>query len=515
MPPLKLLFLVCCLLFLPEIIYCQSLSTSDSSNFQMFILEQKRNNAETNNQLARLDDRSEHYDKKVNALLTVLAILLALGTGFSIFGFIKSEMRESKSYKMALQDAVHNKEAIADPGSRENLVFTQSQRTLTLVNETLSLATEASKRASKSLETRLKKTMDDLEDDSREILDSSQAFDDDKNLTIDKDICSEIHRIGRKIEGLENNLVILEDANIILKPFCNFVRGADTYLSEQFNQGIEYWKDVANSPFTEQKLRSLAFYWIGYVYNNIGDFVKAKTNFKKAHDLAIDSRKYELSRILLETSFFNRENISQIITDLKKLIITIENDTSDESKQVLNSRRSRLLTTLGNVYYQFGTEADSPEDRKSHYQNSRKIFAELLHLDETSNILSQIQSLDNERRDRMKWVIFGYAESMFQLSENESELELSQNIFKKFIYHLAENEFLNREERRTKVLAKTTQLICAIRCKDDDILLSNIKSQVDSAIGGVDKRLTIYSQLQRRNVKREQLRHDIDKLFRQ
>lgn len=62
-------------------------------------------------------------------------------------------------------------------------------------------------------------------------------------------------------------------------------------------------------------------------------------------------------------------------------------------------------------------------------------------------------------------------------------------------------------------MAKTTQLFCSIRSGEDKNTVRNIKSQVESALSGVDKRLTVYSQLQRRNVKRETFREDLSKLL--
>ena len=463
----------------------------------------------------KIDDESikmkyeiENLKEKINSLNNIFnyaigffALFLALGSGFSIWGFIRSEKRSSEIHQLTIESNQTSKE-------RENKIFEESQRTLSLVNETLSLATDASKRASKSLENRLIKTMESLNKDSLEIIELSQAFYDDKNLTTDKDICSEIHRIGRKIEGLENNLVILEDSNIKLEPYCNFIRGADSYLSEQFNQAIQYWVEVTLSA-NDNKLKSLAYFWIGYVNNNLGYFTRALSNFKKAQELAIDSRKYELIRIQLETRFFNNENPIEIVKEFDNLIRNIDQETTNESISDRERRKVKILTTLGNIYYQMGNEANSGQDKSEYYKKSKDIFVNLLKIDESKDVFKQIYSFSNKKKDSDKWVIFGYAESIFQLEQKE----LAKDIFKNIVYHLAENEFLNREEKRTKALAKTTQLICAIRAHENEIVINNTKSQVDSALGGIDKRLTIYSQIQRRNVSRDKFREDINKLL--
>lgn len=369
----------------------------------------------------------------------------------------------------------------------------------------LSLATDASKRASKSLENRLIKTMESLNKDSLEIIVQSQAFYDDKNLTTDNNIRSEIHRICRKIEGLEINLVILEDSNIKLEPYCNFIRGADSYLSEQFNQAIKYWTDVTLFS-NDNKLKSLAYFWIGYINNNLGNFTTALSNFKKAQELAVDSRKYELLRIQLETRFFNNENPVEIVKEFVNLILHIDRETTDESITDRERRKIKILTTLGNIYHQMGNEANSDKERLEYYQKSKDIFTNLLKIDESKDVFNQIYS---KKKDSDKWIIFGYAESIFLLGQKD----LAKRIFKDIVYHLAENEYINRVEKRTKTLAKTTQLICATRTDENEIVINNTKSQVDSALCCVDKRLTIYSQIQRRNVSRNKFTEDINKLL--
>ena len=468
-------------------------------------------------EIEKLKSAQESYDKRVNFLIIILTLLLALGTGFSIAGFIRAEIRETKAFKMTLENAQEAKQSNNESKLRENIIFAESQKTLQLVNETLTLSTEASRRASKSFETRLKKAIETFENNSRTIIDDSGAYEDDKNLTTNKDICSDIHRVGRKIEGIENNLIVLEDSNVSLKPFCIFIRGSDSYLSEQFHEALDYWRTVSISPDAEAKLQSLSYYWIGYVNNNLGEFTKAINSFKKAQELVTDSRKYEIQRIQLETKFFNNEPINQIIDDLKNLLAVIENDKSGESTHVLVSRKNRVSTTLGNVYYQLGNQTKQDDERKQCYNKSKIIFADLLNITEDDNVFAKIYSLDNYKKDKAKWIIFGYAESLYKLASEDKDKEkinLAIEIFKKVVCYLAENEFLNREEKRTKVLAKTTQLICSVRANDDERTISNTKSQVEAALS-IDKRLTIYSQLQRRNVKREIFIEDLDKLLSQ
>ena len=138
------------------------------------------------NEVQTLKEILDSYNWQLNIILWFFAILLSLGTGFSIFGFIKNEKRETQVHKLAIESFYENKSSASEVRERENKIFTESQKTLSLVNETLTLATEASRRASKSLENRLISSMDKLEKESKEVIERSQAFDDDKNLTTNK-----------------------------------------------------------------------------------------------------------------------------------------------------------------------------------------------------------------------------------------------------------------------------------------------------------------------------------------
>ena len=517
---MKKLFLLIVIIFITTSCFGQNGGKDSVVNVPSKTINQNYNRPNDNInyllEIEKLKSAQENYDKRVNFVIIILTILLAFGTGFSIAGFIRAEIRETKAFKMTLENAQEAKQSSNDSKKRENTVFEDSHKIMTLVNATLTMANEASKRASKSFETRLNKAIEAYEKNSRIIIEDSGAYEDDKNLTTNKVICSDIHRVGRKIEGIvEHNLIVLEDSNVSLQPFCIFIRGADSYLSEHFGEALDYWSAVSILPNAEVKLRSLSYYWIGYVNNNLGKFTKAIGSFKKAQELATDSRKYEIQRIQLETQFFNNEPINQIIDDLKSLLVLIEKDESGESTHILVSRKTKVLTTLGNVYYQLGNQSNLGKERKQYYNESKKIFADLLNIKEGEDVFAKIYSLDNYKKDKSKWIIFGYTESLYKLASEDNDNEkinLAIELFKKVVYSLAENEFLNREEKRTKVLAKTTQLICSVRANDDEGTISNTKSHVEAALS-IDTFLTIYSQIQRRNVNRQIFIEDLDKLL--
>lgn len=77
-------------------------------------------------------------------------------------------------------------------------------------------------------------------------------------------------------------------------------------------------------------------------------------------------------------------------------------------------------------------------------------------------------------------------------------------------------EYSQRIEPRTKVLGQTTVLICSMWIKDPDFnkevnpIYSNL---INETIGNVNGRLSVYSQVQRRNVSKEQFFEDLKELM--
>lgn len=481
----------------------------------------------------------DSFNDRINIVFAFIGILLTATTIASLVGWVKYEMREQDSYLRAKTaatteisylekvrgredwmfgqffDSYNRKQSEeAELREKENTIFDSSQKTLTLVNETLELAKQATERASQALKNRLEESLKNLEKLSRKTIEDSKAFRDDKSLTTDPEIVSRIHSLASKIEGLENNLVILENSTLSLSPYCRFILATEAYLKEQLTSAIDIWEEIVVDSQSEQKLTSLASFWIGYLNNNLGNFQDAEDSFENARKNSDGSRVFELRRIKLESRFFDKDASVNIANDLQKLSQDAANYSGEEDIHTIMDRKNKIDATLGNLYYRLAMKKGGVSgDRRNYLGKSRSIFAKLLDIqEEYGNVFEQINRFDNKRKNSLKWSIFGYAESAYQLDSSNEDIK---KIFRDILDHLADNEFFSREEKRTKVLAKSTQLICAIRSGRDEFKIGNTKSQVESTLGGINPRLTIYSQLQRRNVDQETFRQDLDLLMSQ
>lgn len=505
--------------------------TSYSQDSSKVKLNEKENSTihELQRNINTLKDKQENNIELINTILTVLGVFLAIGFGSSLIYSVRSEIKNSKLFNDYKTDRDNQEQRsnelykmfLQDRQDEKNTIET-TERTIALVNRTLELAVQASERSAKSLQIRLKNILEQIEKESNNLIKKCNAFDDDKNLTAKKQTQNEIHRIGNKIEGLENNLVILDqegldDSQMIkLTPYSKFIKGANQYLNEQFDDAISIWTELLDEEIKgadADKLKSLTYYWIGYVNNNLANFDEGNRNFQEAEKLTKTARKYELQRMQIETRFFNNEKPSSISKDFEKLLTLIgsDNQLTDAQK---HSRKSKVLNTLGNVYYSIFKEAKDDNEKMEFLKKSKETFFEVLNIKSDHEIINAVNEMDNETKDKQKWVLFGLAESMYHIDNSENR-KIAIELFEKEIIKLAETEYENREEKRTKVLAKTCQLLCSYRInpKDKD-KLENLRAMIEIPLSDLNHQLTIYSQLVRKNIEytefKSQLKQIID-----
>ena len=441
-------------------------------------------------EVALLREKVESAAKKTDWLFAILAVVLGLGTMTSFISWMKHEWVDSKRVESRASEvhslAVRGETASQSRSQEVHQTFLESSKnTLELVNATLRLAKDASERAAKAVEDRAKSNLLKLDIDSKDLVAKVPAQD-DRKLVSDPALRATLKSLAQRIEGFEINRLMLPE-EMLLPSECLFVRGMNFHLEQQFDDAFDAWKQVTHRNETPPLLRSLAWYWIGYEQNNLGRFDQASVSFQRALETAVGVRKFELHRILIETRFFEKLPHESLLKSLKALLGSIEKNT-DEGIDVV---RNRILGTIGNIYLEAGNQlrrTGQDEASKVEYQQAEHHF---------------VQAVDQD-----KWALFGHAEALFWTGD-----ERAQQIFEDQIRQRAIDEAVNREEPRTKVLAKTTELICCIRVPELRPEVPAIHSQVAEALGRVEGRLTVYSQVQRRNVTKEQFRKDLQELM--
>lgn len=377
-----------------------------------------------------------------------------------------------------------------ESSERDRHIFGQSTETLTLVNQTLELARDASERASKALEERLNRQHNDLEQDAIDLLDEAKAYKNPKVLVEDSNFRSNLQTLASEVTALQTNQNIL-DKEVSLNPHCCFIKAMESHLNQHFKPAIKYWKKSESNDKAQIPLRIMSLYWIGYEQNNLGEFENGAASFEKASSIATGHMKYELERIRIESKFFDYPKFStrKILPEMESLYEQIKKENESEEFQKV---RSGIAGTLGNIYYQLGNELSSENkenESKEYYKKAKEIFF--------------------EAPVKNKWIWFGYGESCYKLGEYE---EAEKQLLDK-VKNEAEFEYSTRLEPRTKVLGQTTVLICSIRIKSLHDNVRPLINLITATLGNVDKRLTVYSQFQRRNVSKRKFNEDLNKLM--
>ena len=356
------------------------------------------------------------------------------------------------------------------------------------MNATLNLAKEASERAAKIIEKKARATVEELDMESKSLLESVPAHK-DRALIENPGRRSDLRSLAHKITGFEINRFVLPE-DIQLTPHCLFIKGMDCHLNQQYKDAIDNWKAVALAPNSPDSIRSLAYYWIGYEQNNLNQFDEAEQSFENALRYATGVRRFELQRIYFETRFFNkaRYQAQSVIAPLKGLLVDISDESASEER---DERRTKIVVTLGNVTSQTGRElarAGRSEEARAMLMEARELFRQVAEQD--------------------KWALFGYAETSYELGETEEAID----VFRSRVRAQAQNESVQREEPRTKVLARTTELICCLWVPEFNDEIAGIRSLVLQELGRVDERLTVYSQVQKRNVGKTEFQKDLEEL---
>ena len=115
----------------------------------------------------------------------IISIILIFGTITSGISWNTDRKRSNETYSSALE-----KERVST--ERDRSLFSQSVETLTLVNETLELAKEASERAYKAIQEKLNKKHKTLEKEAIDLLEESKADENFKVLVEDSTVRSNL-----------------------------------------------------------------------------------------------------------------------------------------------------------------------------------------------------------------------------------------------------------------------------------------------------------------------------------
>lgn len=241
-------------------------------------------------------------EKRINFALIPVAVLvgiLALGGGVGVVFSIRDQRRVSQLHELSVAGEVSSQRRTEQSyGS----FFEQSHTTLSLVNETLQLAKEATAQAAKSMDEKAQVRVDAIEEKSQKLmleLFTSREF---EVVVADPVRRDELQGIASELRTLEGYLSL---QNIKLGDYTKFVKAIDQFINGETEAALSALQ-LASQDAVVGDLQKYIEYWVGYVLTTVGQYGEAIERFRHDElDLPKNSSQYfQLERIIIDTEFF-------------------------------------------------------------------------------------------------------------------------------------------------------------------------------------------------------------------
>jgi tetratricopeptide (TPR) repeat protein len=418
--------------------------------------------------------------------LTVLVGLLAAGGAVGLFTSFKTAKGQVRLHDLA----VKSEEAAHDRTEKNHLeVFRSSQETITLVNDTLKLARDASEQAATAMSHKARDGMMELDREIKYLLAGAYETHDFKAV-VKQDVMREgLADIARGLVAVEG---ILQTQDVGLTPHCLFAKGIDLHLKALSKPAIDCLVQVPHDG--DHELSALALFWAAYESNNIGNFDKAVECLQQASEHYLSdtyrAQHYELTRCEIQAHFFamawnqSAEGASrrgQIVDLLEKLSRVVTSVGANRRPDFVVEGRHCAETTADMLFW---CAQQSPVD-EAHGGPS----------DEQRTFLNEAAHHYQTGGDHI-WAQFGLAQARWALEDELTDAEYSM------LHSALVSEGAAHREARTLALRHAAILIVEGEHGVSDDALHQSWRDLWNDVSKITGDITIFSPWQRRNVPR-------------
>ncbi|HWN73543.1 MAG TPA: hypothetical protein VNN15_07040 [Solirubrobacterales bacterium] len=440
----------------------------------------------------RVESQSNDSDRIFNVLVFLVAILTGGGAVGVVLSF-RNEQRQGESHQLAMKGEAQAQERAEETHDK---FLHGSQETLNLVNQTLSLAKDASERAEKATKEKAREELQRIDESAKVIL--AEALDDgDFKVVVRNPVIEErLKLIGKNLLRIEGHARF---HGLTPSPRCLFAKGLEGHLDSLPEEAIQSWGEAAENS-SDPELSAFALYWVGYERNNIGEFSRAATAFHAAHENFLtdkdQARHYELKRMEIRARFFDsvakgviqterRLEVQGFIDGLEGLI----NSLPAHKRVEFEEERRLCEEAIGEML--LWSARLSPHERKS-----GEDFA-----------ATEEKALE-EALDHFKaagdgvWARFGRAQAQWALG---GSIDDDEYLFLRRGLHKGDSH----REDRTVALRHAATLIAEKQHGDLDALEITSR-ELRNKIRELSERLTVFSPWQKRNVSHELFKREVD-----
>jgi hypothetical protein len=497
-----------------------------------------------------------------NVILTPVALLVSILAAGGILGVVYSVRDQRRSSQ--LHELTVSGEIASQRRSEQSYgsFLEQSQTTLSLVNDTLELAKEATDRAAHSMELKAQTRVDAIEERAQKLMLDVFGEREFELIINDPNRRDELHSIAADLRSLEGYLSLQD---IKLRQNTKFVKAIDQFLLDDTEAAIQALR-LASQDRATGDLQRFIEYWLGYMLTTVGDYPEAVGKFRHDEiDLKEDDPEYfQLERIIAETEFFAlakdiaqnevvkkgkrqtlppRERFKQVaklLDSLAKLAAKLE---KSESRSAKHHTRLEIARTRADIYEWVAydprhldeqlrkkaiRECAAVLDRHSEAKkivpakkfSSTKAWKELGKPDVfRAWALKQARAICEAVDDRNLDVEFALAECLFKLRDKKAG-----EVFERAVRAL-QNEFGELHEKRRLASIHESALICHTRLLSlghRDKKQRNAEShQVNQASREArdvvremrQGKVTVFSQIQRRNISQEEFKEEVQEIL--
>jgi TolA-binding protein len=276
---------------------------------QIALREQRLKDREQDASLNALNTRADNADEAKTFILIPVSILigvLALGGTLGIVFSIRDQGRVSQLHELAVGGEMSSQRRTEQSFST---FLEESQKTLSLVNDTLGLAKEATDRATHAMTTKMKASLDNIEEKAEDLVIDVAAEGTHSELIDKAEHRLEVRRIASELAAIQGYVTLQE---IEPGPFSQFIRGLDQYLSDESREALHTLRHLAQS-LDRGELKASAYFWLGELHTAFGEYAKAE----RAYENALDDVKKDSSEAFELESLVTRTRFNSVATSSK------------------------------------------------------------------------------------------------------------------------------------------------------------------------------------------------------
>lgn len=520
--------------------------TRESSRASSSPLASNPTPTDQQNQINNLQDQVNDLQEVVQLLLAPIAILigiLSLGGALGVVFSLRDQRRLSQLHQLTVSSEVSSQR-------RTELSYSsfleESQKTLTLVNQTLALAREATDQAAHTMERKAAASLASIETNARDLLQPLLDAGEFERIVDSAEVRTNLETVAGELRAIEGYL-LLQD--IDLQPHSRFVKGMAQYLADDTTGALKTLRQAAQDSAVRE-LQLFAIYWDAYLNIALGHYAEAIHVFQLGEENLPERamERVEFDRMIDDANFFRLaaerveadpserfKAVAYLLDDLEKVSDAFHAEDTDSLTRTSHEIADTRGDLLSWIAYQKDRLYEPLPPNSVSAANALQLPAHALRRDGTASIklvqedgiieslppdtirawaLMQAQIIyDREHAEGTTdlALAFGKAECDFMLGSAPAGdcIKAFQNVERKAIAELG----AHHEQRKSVELAEVV-LVCACRLlhlhsrtasreagevRNEETEVRNAHLRVQEALSEMrDHKLTINSPLQRR-----------------